>query len=76
MLQIFFWGLNFTYSRDERSKILESGYSDYTNRIKALKRRGGNPYLQADQTLEMRLEKKILEKTTRYKNWRKREKRW
>ena len=50
------------YAREERVKIIESDLIEYLNRIANLKKRGGNPYLQAHQTLEQRLKKKLLEK--------------
>ena len=57
------------YSLDDRKRIIESGLSDWKNRVKCLKNRGGNPYLQAHQTLEERMEKRLVEKSTWYKGW-------
>ena len=57
------------YEQDIRKKIIEGGLTDYLGRIRVLKERGGNPYLNAQLTEELRTEKHLLAKGCWYKSW-------
>ena len=57
------------YSLKFRKTIIEGGISAWLTRLRELKKKGGNPFLQGHQTLDQRQERKLLEKTTWYKGW-------